>query len=297
MSYCEKCGAKLNEGDNFCTECGAPVPSASSNRHEDEMSDNQSKSKDKPKGKKSLGGILGLVLPIVIAIIGIGVYGIIKGNHGGGDGERYLPNILRDEETSTEDESSEAENFDISSSNAGETLSDIAASGESQADGYETTDFGDLDGIEGIVSLDDMSESELKAYEERLWGNSSPQSMKENYSGTWESVGLAVFKYGDIANLAKEDIAKLIEREMAFSDIVKFVMNEGMMKLWIGGGLRLYGNYTLLENGNISIVTESGESSVLWMYSPDNSTLYSYIHYVEDDGTDMASCIKYKKAK
>ena len=290
MSYCEKCGAKLNEGDNFCTECGAPVPNAASIRNED----GKSVSNDKPKGKKSLGAILGLVLPIAIAIIGVGVYGLIKGNHGGGDGEEYLPNILRDEETSMENESTEAENFDYNASNASEALSNIAASGESQADGYETTDFGDLDGIEGIVGLDDMSESELKAYKERLLASSSLQSMEKNYSGTWESVGLAVFKYGDIANLAKKDIAKLIERDMAFSDIVKFVMNEGMMKLWIGGGLKLSGKYTVLEDGNISIITESGESSVLWMYSPDDSTLYSYIYYVEDDGTDMASCIKYK---
>lgn len=27
MKYCNKCGAKLNEGDKFCIECGTPVPS------------------------------------------------------------------------------------------------------------------------------------------------------------------------------------------------------------------------------------------------------------------------------
>ena len=26
MAFCQKCGAQLNEGSNFCIRCGAPVP-------------------------------------------------------------------------------------------------------------------------------------------------------------------------------------------------------------------------------------------------------------------------------
>lgn len=336
MAFCTNCGNKLTDNDTFCPRCGTPVkskigaPSVADPINEDmsEASsqpgevvigswrgdmmgevadDNMTSGKDaasgqslgKSKGKKILGGILGLVLPVVLVVAGAGIYGFFTGSGGGGE----VPKGGSDPMV-----------IDQRPNTSGNDLSDVVPHGEmptsdqsidlneSASDALDTSDALDdlvgLDGLEGLIDLDDMSESERKAHEERLFGTSaSSGSLGESYEGTWVSVGVVVLNYRDIADYLNGDLGRLIDQKMVSSENVMYVLSKGNVKIWIGGKLNISGKYYVRESGNISVETETGDSSIIWMYSPDNSTLYSYLYFVDDDGTEKASCIKFKRTK
>lgn len=77
--FCEKCGAKITDGENFCTACGNPVSSSEYQRSEDNRAQEpavdaaKNNSVKSPKKKSKLGII------IKVALILIVIVGIIKG--------------------------------------------------------------------------------------------------------------------------------------------------------------------------------------------------------------------------
>lgn len=128
MAFCKNCGAELNEGAKFCKLCGTPVsseqtpqpvpvpePSVPVIKHEfppviddDDDDDDDFVPASSPfehDKKKSLGGIWGLVLPVVIVLIGAAIYGFFKGSGEEGSSDNpapsakdtYHPNILPQE--------------------------------------------------------------------------------------------------------------------------------------------------------------------------------------------------------
>lgn len=307
MSYCEKCGAKLNEGDKFCVECGAPVPSVqsqSSRRQsfDDSDEDDEDYQPKKSVGKKIAGGILGFLIPVALVIVGVGIYGYLKGNTGdGGGNDRYLPNILPEKNAESQKLSGSSDEVGSKKLVAGRDIApaefndeDIPDTPDMPVNMDELDELDGLDGIEGIIDLDEMSESDRKAYEERLFAN-SPERYEYEYTGTWQSVGLIVLKYRDIVDYTNGDLGKLIDKKMAKTNNIKFTFGNGIAKMWVNDKLNLEGKYNVRESGNISVDSNSGERTMLWMYSPDHNTLYSYVYYIEDDGTEKSSCIKYNR--
>lgn len=283
MSYCKKCGAKLDEGNKFCKECGAPVPSTQSNYYADEdpEEENEEYQPKKSIGKKIVGGILGLLIPIALVIAGVAIYGFLNGNSSEGGIDRYLPNILPEEDVEIH-------------TPAPFNDQDIPDTPDMPVNMDELDELDGLDGIEGIVDLDDMSESDRKAYEERLFA-SSPERYEYEYTGTWQSIGLIVLKYRDIVDYTNGDLGRLIDQKMVQTDKIKLAFGNGVAKMWVNGQLNLDGKYTVRESGNVSVDSDSGDRTMLWMYAPERNTLYSYVYYIEDDGTEMSSCIKYNR--
>lgn len=85
------------DGTKFCKMCGAPA------EYDEEVEDFEpSSSPFEHDKKKALVGIWGLILPVVLVLIGVAVYGFFKsaGSEGFSDSsevslnESYLPNIL-----------------------------------------------------------------------------------------------------------------------------------------------------------------------------------------------------------
>ena len=86
MSYCPKCGSKIDEGMSFCPKCGAPVniaqgptapgaPTASTRREyrrrekDEEKSEKGEKHEKEEKGEKGEKGEAGFLAPLVGGLI------------------------------------------------------------------------------------------------------------------------------------------------------------------------------------------------------------------------------------
>ncbi|MDO4497745.1 MAG: zinc ribbon domain-containing protein [Bacteroidales bacterium] len=276
MAYCIKCGAELREGDNFCQQCGAPVEGGTSYTEEERTSyayDDKDDDDDEPvqsspfyKEKARSSGLLRKImmvaLPTILVLAGTAAYSFFKG-----DGEvkteesttkpYFSPNILVDEETNN----TQTEDNSVAQES---TTSDPIVS--------------DTEGIDGIVDID------TDRYEAA-------------YRGVWESVGLALFPFSEVEELRNMDVAELIEQNMRISNIACLYFGDGEMKLTLNGKTSLSGRYMIRESGNISVETPSGENGAMWMYSPSDGVLFSYLFYVEDDGKEMASAIKFRRVR
>lgn len=253
-----------------------------------------SKPQEKKTGKKFMGGIMGLVLPTAIITIGIGLYSYFTGNDGDGTSGRYLPNILPEAETSTTSGSIDSRANSQNSVSAGDAFSDL----DDQIPDIPASSQSVLDD-DGFGSLDDMSDSELKAYEEHLFGTSMtpPEVLRQAYQGTWKSVGIVVLDYTDIADYREGGLEKLIDHKIKPYEDIDLILRNGKAQLWFEGELHVSGKYYTHESGIITIDTDDDDSTVIWMSTPDNKILYSYISYIDDDGKSKASCIKYKRVK
>jgi hypothetical protein len=89
MSYCPKCGAKIDEGMSFCPKCGAPLniaqgpatpsgPTVSTRREyrrrekEEEKSEKGEKHEKGEKGEKGEGGFIGpLAGGLILIFLGV----------------------------------------------------------------------------------------------------------------------------------------------------------------------------------------------------------------------------------
>jgi hypothetical protein len=85
LSYCPKCGAKLEEGMGFCSKCGAPVkmaqttaetrPTAHQRAEKSEKSEKAEKHEKGEKGEKHELGFLGsLIGGLILIFVGVAAF-------------------------------------------------------------------------------------------------------------------------------------------------------------------------------------------------------------------------------
>ncbi len=283
MAVCKNCGTELVKGAKFCKSCGTPVSGASSFL----------------QGKAGwLKRILMVALPIGLTVAGTSAYGLFKGGLSGNGnvGNEVIDNVgneVAGEVANMNETSSYQPNILPQEKNTGKGAEATAQHAANSNDGFINDGFvGDVDGVEGFINIEDMTPQQRKAYEERLEGSHDIQYYEDAYRGTWKSVGIAPIPYKEVENLKKTDVATRIDQRMIVSDNVRLYMDKGQMKLTNKGRTILAGKYTILEDGNISVETPSGGTGTIWMFSTIDSVLFSYIFYEDDDGTEMASCMK-----
>lgn len=309
MAVCKNCGTELVKGAKFCKSCGTPVSNASS------FFQNKA---------GWLKRILTVALPIGLTVAGTGAYGLFKGGLPGkgnvgnelvnelinkagnmmanevadevanevannNEASSYQPNVLPQAKNSSKGTAATSKGTATTNKGtAAATQSATNSNDEFINDGF----VGDLDNVDGMINIEDMTPQQRKAYEERLEGSHDIQYYENAYQGTWKSVGIAPIPYKEVENLKKMDVATRIDQRMIVSDNVRLYMDKGQLKLTNKGRTILTGKYTILEDGNISVETPSGGTGTIWMFSTIDSVLFSYIFYEDDDGTEMASCMK-----
>lgn len=134
----------------------------------------------------------------------------------------------------------------------------------------------DLDGIDGIVDVNDDDE----AFYESM------------YQGKWTSVGAYICPESEVSGLSDYDVAMLIEDKMEKTDIVKMKLSNGKIAIKINGNDSLSGNYRIQDNGYLIISGQNGSSETMWMYPGVDGIVYCYLKYTDNDGQQMASCMK-----
>lgn len=133
----------------------------------------------------------------------------------------------------------------------------------------------DTDGIDGIVSIDE----------------DSPYYYK--YEGTWTSVGVYYTDFRRVEKLTNGEVASLIDRNMKLNDTFNLALYKDCIEMWMKGEKMFTGVPSIEECGNVSV---SG-AAWMWMYSPIDGVLFSYLYGVEDDGTEYAACIKFNRGQ
>lgn len=270
MPICPECGERLPDGAKFCKSCGAAIDS--------NPQPEKQKNQNQKKKKVSLKSILTTALITVLT-------GLLIGFFGNGSGKEQ-----------------------VSSEVSGMTDEEIVLNG------IAPNPYGDLMGSKSLKqavsinsgndefegsfgSLDDLSDSDLQEYEEKLFGDDL-KKWRESYAGTWQSVGLYVTELRKLENLKNAEVAELIDRNMVPTDNIKFIFNnrrKGTAAVWINGELNVEGEHSVGENGIMTINAPDTLPTYMWMYSSAPGVLFSYVYYVEDDGTEMASCIKFNR--
>lgn len=220
MAFCKNCGAEINDGAKFCKLCGAPVPNGQESQP---VSGYEPSSPFEHDKKKRWGGILGLVLPVVLVLSGVGIYGFFNGS---GEG----------------DSSDDAE-----------------------------------------VSVNEMYHPNILPEEKNV------------YPGLWVSIGGASFPYQDLSGKSRQDIAAYIEQQMVKSDHVRYLMTDNKISVLVNGSTSLSGEYRVLDNDDLTVVTLSGEKDTIWMFVTGKDEFYTYIRYRDDDGTEMCSAMKMRR--
>lgn len=262
-------------------------------RYEDEGEEDYD---DEPKKKESKGsflktlktGVLAIGLPILLVLGGIWVYGLIKGNDGnGGSGNvKYRPNQLPDPSEQTESApipGSDGETKKLRAGTNKPEQEDVFPSGTNDPE------FFDLEADDSSFK----SEEEMKEYEKEVL-NEIRKEYEDKYTGTWQAEGRYLFNFSEVEDLMNKDVATLIERTMDHNENVSFAFGNGKACFFHNGEESIYGDYFVRESGNITI-DNNGETLALWMYSPNEKTLYCYIYHINDEGTPMAMAYKFKR--
>lgn len=292
MAFCKKCGAELVEGGKFCKRCGAPVESAPARQKPVERKEVK---EEKPKKKKSsIKTILTTALITILTGLVIGFCSTMSG-----DGAGSISKIFTGKDTPAEQ--------DYNSMPTGIT------NDEMELNGIKPSPYGeypgpkdlykaihqpilDTEGIPGIVDIDDLSDEELESSDDSLF-EGNMKKWKSSYAGTWTSVGMYVMEYNDIMGLTNAEVAATIDQHMSQNEKVKFVFDNtrrGEAEIWMNGKLLTKGRHNVFQYGNMSIDADNGQTW-MWMYSPFNGVLFSYIYYIEDDGTEMATGLKFNR--
>ena len=310
MAFCSKCGAKIPDNARFCGVCGNPVAARSERTVEKEAEDHSDNIEEveeifasveegemslgtweeevpvekpqpkraprhkkevekehdkKPKKKESKGsflktlktGVLAIGLPILLIFGGVWVYGLLNDNGGNGGGNGGETKELRVNKTSPEK--------DLKADKTSPKQEDVIPSGNK-------TKEEEKDAITDI----------RKDYEDR-------------YTGTWQAEGRYLFNFSEVEELMNKDVAALIDRTMEPNDTFTFSFGNGKAGFISSNGVKsIYGDYFVRESGNITI-DHDGETTALWMYSPNENTLYCYIYHTNFEGTPMAMAYKFKR--
>lgn len=302
MAYCKHCGAELIEGGKFCKYCGTPVGEEIEPNSQNNASVSEPKNGEGGDVKHNRWGrILKVSIPtILIGAAGMILYGKFVPNvdnpsqveYSGREGE---PEVLESEATEIAGNPTGMtdEEMKLNAVNAGPTADFLGSKAIRKVLGTLNQKL-DTDGIEGIESLDGMSENELESYEIGLYGY-SPSAIAKSFVGTWKSVGGYSMKFKEIENLSNIELANLIDSHMTLGDNVKFIYSNHHAEIWSGDHLSLSGKVEVGECANFIIETASGERGAIWMFSPTDGVLFNYLFYVDDDGTEMASGVKYNR--
>lgn len=115
------------------------------------------------------------------------------------------------------------------------------------------------------------------------------------YSGVWQSVGSADLKYADLEGRSDERTAYIIDRCL-HSDAASLTFKDGEAALKRGDEDYLSGPYSIVDDGDVTIDTGT-ENALLWMYTPDEDTLYTCIRYKDGNGEIMVFAIKFNRVE
>ena len=292
MSFCSNCGEELPSGAKFCKFCGTPVRNCP-DTEESYDGEPESKPAHDRRGQKKKVTFKSIITTALITILGgvlIGFFGFAGGDPGSaseGNGPAGQSDIsgMTDEEMALNG-ITPGPDASLYGSRSLRKFIDQSR--------IDTAALGD-----GFQNLDDISDEAMASHEDNLFGGDLKR-WRKSYAGTWQSVGLYVTKYSELENLQNSDVASIIDRNMTPSENIRFEFNNsrhGTAAIWINGNLNVEGEHCVYECGNISITAPDTLPVYMWMYSTVDGVLFSYVYYVEDDGTEMASCIKFNRAR
>lgn len=262
-------------------------------RYEEEVEENYDEKPSKKEPKSSFlkilkTGVLAIGVPIFLVLGGIWVYGLIKGNDGnGGSGNvKYRPNQLPDPSEQTESApipGSDGETKKLRAGTNKPEQEDVFPSGTNEPELFD-------------MEADDSSfksEEEMKEYEKEVLSGIRKE-YEDKYTGTWQSVGMEIYEFSQVEDLMNKDVAALIDRTMIPTDGITFVFGNGKARLCLKEKIQLYGDYNVRDSGNIS-VNENGTTHMIWMYAPNENTLYSYYYIPDSNGGAKANACKFKR--
>lgn len=308
MAFCSNCGARIPDNARFCEECGTPVAAPSGRRvekkaddyfdnieevneifasdeegemslgsweeeapaarhqprrtprYEEEVEENYDEKPSKKEPKSSFlkilkTSVLAIGVPIFLVLGGIWVYGLIKGNDGNGGSDNVK---YRPNQLPDPSGTNEPELFDMEA---------------------DDSSF--------------KSEEEMKEYEKEVLSGIRKE-YEDKYTGTWQSVGMEIYEFSQVEDLMNKDVAALIDRTMIPTDGITFVFGNGKARLCLKEKIQLYGDYNVRDSGNIS-VNENGTTHMIWMYAPNENTLYSYYYIPDSNGGAKANACKFKR--
>lgn len=177
MAVCKNCGTELVKGAKFCKSCGTPVSNASS------FFQNKA---------GWLKRILKVALPIGLTVAGTGAYGLFKGGLPGkgnvgnelvneliNKAGNMMANEVADEVANNNEASSYQPNVlpQAKNSSKGTAATNKGTAAATQSTTNSNDEFindgfvGDLDNVDGMINIENMTPQQRKAYEERLEGS------------------------------------------------------------------------------------------------------------------------------